>query len=99
MCIVVSFRGCGTITKGIKTLLRGSGRQRIATTVDDLYLLQCGRRRRTLTARQLASQLCCWKGLYPAKLYHADCMKDCSHDDLLCAFVPSARQSEVALFP
>ncbi|GBO10237.1 hypothetical protein AVEN_214783-1 [Araneus ventricosus] len=66
------------------TSRRGSGRRRIATTVDDLYLLQCSRRRRTLTARQLASQLCCcWKGLYLAILCRADCMKDCSHDDLL----------------
>ncbi|GBL86046.1 hypothetical protein AVEN_89098-1 [Araneus ventricosus] len=36
---------------------RGSGRRRITTTVDDCYLLQCSRHRRTLTARQLASQL------------------------------------------
>ncbi|GBM15815.1 hypothetical protein AVEN_262963-1 [Araneus ventricosus] len=35
----------------------GSGRRRIATTADDRYLLQCARRRRTLTARQLVSQL------------------------------------------
>ncbi|GBO40953.1 hypothetical protein AVEN_203269-1 [Araneus ventricosus] len=36
---------------------RGSGRRRIITTADDRFLLQCARRRRTLTARQLASQL------------------------------------------
>ncbi|GBL81738.1 hypothetical protein AVEN_93509-1 [Araneus ventricosus] len=36
---------------------RGSGRRRITTTADDRYLLQCARRRRTLTARQLATQL------------------------------------------
>ncbi|GBM80006.1 hypothetical protein AVEN_203771-1 [Araneus ventricosus] len=36
---------------------RGSGRRRITTTADDSYLLQCARHRRTLTARQLASQL------------------------------------------
>ncbi|GBN83804.1 hypothetical protein AVEN_114894-1 [Araneus ventricosus] len=35
----------------------GSGRLRITTTADDLYLLQCTRRRRTPTARKLASQL------------------------------------------
>ncbi|GBL71144.1 hypothetical protein AVEN_178163-1 [Araneus ventricosus] len=35
----------------------GSGRRRITTTADDRYLLQCARRRRTLTERQLASQL------------------------------------------
>ncbi|GBN14186.1 hypothetical protein AVEN_119980-1 [Araneus ventricosus] len=35
----------------------GSGRRRIATTADDRYLLQCARRWRTLTARQLVSQL------------------------------------------
>ncbi|GBN53652.1 Transposable element Tcb1 transposase [Araneus ventricosus] len=36
---------------------RGSGRRRITTTADYRYVLQCARRRRTLTARQLASQL------------------------------------------
>ncbi|GBL74188.1 hypothetical protein AVEN_231067-2-1, partial [Araneus ventricosus] len=36
---------------------RGSGRRRITTTPDNRYLLQCARRRGTLTARQLASQL------------------------------------------
>ncbi|GBM32972.1 hypothetical protein AVEN_268885-1 [Araneus ventricosus] len=36
---------------------RGSGRRRITTMSDDRYPLQCARRRRTLTARQLASQL------------------------------------------
>ncbi|GBM07624.1 hypothetical protein AVEN_230055-1 [Araneus ventricosus] len=36
---------------------RGSGPRRITTTADDRYLLQCARRRRTLTSRQLASQL------------------------------------------
>ncbi|GBN10373.1 hypothetical protein AVEN_25567-1 [Araneus ventricosus] len=35
----------------------GSGRRRITTTADDRYLLQCARRLRTLTARQMASQL------------------------------------------
>ncbi|GBL75977.1 hypothetical protein AVEN_234296-1 [Araneus ventricosus] len=35
----------------------GSGRRRITTMADDRYLLQCSRRRKTLTARQLASQL------------------------------------------
>ncbi|GBO27844.1 hypothetical protein AVEN_29602-1 [Araneus ventricosus] len=33
----------------------GSGRRRITTTANNRYLLQCARRRRTLTARQLAS--------------------------------------------
>ncbi|GBN05717.1 hypothetical protein AVEN_207664-1 [Araneus ventricosus] len=36
---------------------RGFGRRRITATADDRYLLQCARRRRTLAARQLASQL------------------------------------------
>ncbi|GBN74191.1 hypothetical protein AVEN_111375-1 [Araneus ventricosus] len=36
---------------------RGTGRRRITITADDRYLLQCARRQRTLTARQLASQL------------------------------------------
>ncbi|GBM35163.1 hypothetical protein AVEN_140761-1 [Araneus ventricosus] len=36
---------------------RGFGRRRITTTTDDHYLSQCARRRRTLTARELASQL------------------------------------------
>ncbi|GBO35249.1 hypothetical protein AVEN_254411-1 [Araneus ventricosus] len=36
---------------------RVSGRRRITTTADNRYLLQCARRRRTLTARQLVSQL------------------------------------------
>ncbi|GBL79763.1 hypothetical protein AVEN_18279-1 [Araneus ventricosus] len=36
---------------------RGSGRRRITTRADDLYLLQSARRLSTLTARQLASQL------------------------------------------
>ncbi|GBN23586.1 hypothetical protein AVEN_50870-1 [Araneus ventricosus] len=33
----------------------GSGRRRIATTADDRYLLQCARRRRTLTALSAAA--------------------------------------------
>ncbi|GBN73301.1 hypothetical protein AVEN_128601-1 [Araneus ventricosus] len=51
--------GCGTITKRDKNASRrrGSGRRRITTTADDRYLLQCARRWRTLTARQLAPQL------------------------------------------
>ncbi|GBN38035.1 hypothetical protein AVEN_50387-1 [Araneus ventricosus] len=36
---------------------RESRRRRITRTADDRYLLQSARRRRTLTARQLASQL------------------------------------------
>ncbi|GBM36149.1 hypothetical protein AVEN_31350-1 [Araneus ventricosus] len=36
---------------------RGSGRRRITTTADDRYPLQYDRRRRTLAARQLVSQL------------------------------------------
>ncbi|GBN26123.1 hypothetical protein AVEN_275671-1 [Araneus ventricosus] len=36
---------------------RGSGLRKITTTADDRYLLQCARCRRTLTTRQLASQL------------------------------------------
>ncbi|GBM30383.1 hypothetical protein AVEN_220983-1 [Araneus ventricosus] len=36
---------------------RGSGIRRISTTADDRYLLQCARRRRTLTAQQLTLQL------------------------------------------
>ncbi|GBM37655.1 hypothetical protein AVEN_132098-1 [Araneus ventricosus] len=36
---------------------RGSGRRRSTTRTDDRYLLQYARRRRTLTTRQLASQL------------------------------------------
>ncbi|GBL77816.1 hypothetical protein AVEN_153013-1 [Araneus ventricosus] len=36
---------------------RRSRHRRITTTANDRYLLQCARRRRTLTARQLASQL------------------------------------------
>ncbi|GBN86647.1 hypothetical protein AVEN_108428-1 [Araneus ventricosus] len=36
---------------------RGSGRRRITTAADYRYLLQCSRRLRTLTARQLVSQL------------------------------------------
>ncbi|GBN85830.1 hypothetical protein AVEN_160668-1 [Araneus ventricosus] len=60
---------------------RGSGRRRITTTADDL--LQCARRRSTLTARQLASLLL-QEGPYPTKLCRSDCMKeDCSHDDLM----------------
>ncbi|GBN69034.1 hypothetical protein AVEN_262399-1 [Araneus ventricosus] len=59
MCIVVSSIGCGTITKGIKTPVEDvdEGGRRITTTADDRFLLQCVRRRRTLTARQLTSQL------------------------------------------
>ncbi|GBM00321.1 hypothetical protein AVEN_32660-1 [Araneus ventricosus] len=41
---------------------RVSGRQRITTTADDHYLLHCARRQRTLTARQLASQLSAAEG-------------------------------------
>ncbi|GBO12620.1 hypothetical protein AVEN_7137-1 [Araneus ventricosus] len=36
---------------------RQSGRRRITTTAEDRYLLQCSKRRRTLTVQQLASQL------------------------------------------
>ncbi|GBL89148.1 hypothetical protein AVEN_255270-1 [Araneus ventricosus] len=60
MCIVVTSIGCGTITKGIKTPVEDvglAGRRRITTTADDRYVLQCAKRRRTLTARQLASQI------------------------------------------
>ncbi|GBN59259.1 hypothetical protein AVEN_212562-1 [Araneus ventricosus] len=39
------------------SIRRGSGRRRITTTANYRYLLQCARRRRTLTTRQLASQL------------------------------------------
>ncbi|GBM14264.1 hypothetical protein AVEN_167341-1 [Araneus ventricosus] len=42
---------------------RGSGRRRITTTADDRYLLQCARRLRTLTARQLASHLSAAAGM------------------------------------
>ncbi|GBO03400.1 hypothetical protein AVEN_266605-1 [Araneus ventricosus] len=56
MCIVVSSIGCGTITKGIKTPVENVG-LRITIKEDYRYLLQCARRRSTLTARQLASQL------------------------------------------
>ncbi|GBN51368.1 hypothetical protein AVEN_197201-1 [Araneus ventricosus] len=51
--------GCGTTNKGIKkaSRRRGSGRRRITTTEADRYVLQRARLRRTLTARQLASQL------------------------------------------
>ncbi|GBM85006.1 hypothetical protein AVEN_4028-1 [Araneus ventricosus] len=41
---------------------RGSGRRRITTTAYGRYLLQCARRQRALTARQLASQLCAAAG-------------------------------------
>ncbi|GBN68928.1 hypothetical protein AVEN_42523-1 [Araneus ventricosus] len=48
---------------------RGSGHRRITATADDRYLLQCVKRRRTLTARQLASLLSLLQeGPYPAKL-------------------------------
>ncbi|GBL74181.1 hypothetical protein AVEN_231062-1 [Araneus ventricosus] len=42
---------------------RGSGRMIIITTADHRYQLQCVRRRRTLTARQLASQLSAAAGM------------------------------------
>ncbi|GBL88526.1 hypothetical protein AVEN_159110-1 [Araneus ventricosus] len=57
MCMVVSSIGCGTITKGIKTSVEDVGLDTGESAADDRYLLQCARRRRTLTARQLASQL------------------------------------------
>ncbi|GBN35426.1 hypothetical protein AVEN_199901-1 [Araneus ventricosus] len=42
---------------------RGTGRRRITKTADNRYLLQCARRRGTLTARQLASQLSAAAGM------------------------------------
>ncbi|GBM93671.1 hypothetical protein AVEN_42601-1 [Araneus ventricosus] len=75
---------------------RGSGRRRITTTADNRYLLQCVKRRRTLTERQLASQLyAAAKGPYPAKLCSADCIKgDCSYDHLLFVCLCLKRTSE-----
>ncbi|GBM11670.1 hypothetical protein AVEN_16972-1 [Araneus ventricosus] len=67
---------------------RGSGRRRIATTADDLYLLQCSKRRRKLTVRQMASQLSASAG---RPISTTTCC--------LYAFVPSARQSGVSLGP
>ncbi|GBO06894.1 hypothetical protein AVEN_56319-1 [Araneus ventricosus] len=44
----------------------GSGRRRIATTADDRYLLQCARRRRTLTGLTLTgvAALCCCRKVH-----------------------------------
>ncbi|GBN72225.1 hypothetical protein AVEN_152519-1 [Araneus ventricosus] len=98
MCIVVSFIGCGTITEReqIASRRRGFGRRRIATTADDSYLLQCTRRRKTQTERQMArSSLLLQEGPYPAKPRRTDCMKeDCSHDDLLFVRLCPQRTSE-----
>ncbi|GBM83689.1 hypothetical protein AVEN_84258-1 [Araneus ventricosus] len=63
---------------------RGAGRRRIITTVEDRYLLQCARLRRTQRDSWHRISVLLQEGSYPAKLYHANCMKeDCSHDDLL----------------
>ncbi|GBL82000.1 hypothetical protein AVEN_50576-1 [Araneus ventricosus] len=79
---------------------RGSGRRRITTTADDRCLLQCARRRRKLTARQLASPfLLLQEGPYPAKLCRSDRRTVRMTTCCLCAFVASARQSAVALGP
>ncbi|GBL85781.1 hypothetical protein AVEN_168150-1 [Araneus ventricosus] len=66
MCIVVSSIGCGTITRRDQNASRrrGSGRWRITTTAEDLYLLQCARRRRKLTAG-FAALCCCRKAHIP----------------------------------
>ncbi|GBL94164.1 hypothetical protein AVEN_163494-1 [Araneus ventricosus] len=76
--------------------IRGSGRRRITTTADYRYLLQCAKRRRTLTARQLASQLSAAAGrpisrqTVSRRLHEGDC----SHDDLLFVCLCPQRTSE-----
>ncbi|GBL93021.1 hypothetical protein AVEN_54653-2 [Araneus ventricosus] len=62
-----------------------SGRRRITTTANDRYLLQCARRRRTLTGLTLTgvAALCCCRKVHVPPNCVAQTAEDCSHDDLL----------------
>ncbi|GBN53402.1 hypothetical protein AVEN_31554-1 [Araneus ventricosus] len=76
---------------------RGSGRRGITTTADDRYLLPSARHRRTLTARQLASQLFAAAGR-PISRQTVSCRRHAGRlfapRPVVCVlFVPSARQS------
>ncbi|GBL85255.1 hypothetical protein AVEN_222725-1 [Araneus ventricosus] len=82
---------------------RGSGRRRITRTADDRYQLKCARRRTTLTARQLASQLSAAVG----RPLSRQAVSRGQHEGGLFArrpvfcvpLSPAARQSAVSLGP
>ncbi|GBN88385.1 hypothetical protein AVEN_168930-1 [Araneus ventricosus] len=80
---------------------RGSGRRRITTAADYHYLLQCARPRRTLTARQLAAQLCDAAGRPISRQTVSRRLNEgglfLTTTCCLCAFVPNVRQSAVVL--
>ncbi|GBM50428.1 hypothetical protein AVEN_207082-1 [Araneus ventricosus] len=81
----------------------GSGRRRITTTADDLYLLQCARHRTTITALQLESQLSAaarkpmFRQTASRRLHEGGLL---ARRPVVCvSFSPSAGQSAVALGP
>ncbi|GBO30508.1 hypothetical protein AVEN_45768-1 [Araneus ventricosus] len=99
MCIVVSSIGCGTITKGIKTLVEDLGqdsrespqRQTIATccNVPDTNSATAG----------AAALCCCRKAHIPSNCVAQTALRRTVRTTTCCfhAFVPSTRQSVVAL--
>ncbi|GBM06777.1 hypothetical protein AVEN_63014-1 [Araneus ventricosus] len=83
----------------------GSGRRRITTTAGrrSLPVTKCQTPENTKSDSWHRNSLLLQEGPYPAKLCRADCMKGRrtvrTTTCCLCAFVPSARQSAVALDP
>ncbi|GBN62728.1 hypothetical protein AVEN_17033-1 [Araneus ventricosus] len=105
MCIVVSFIGCGTITKGIKTPVEYVGldtaespqRQTIAICC---AMCQIPEDTNSATARDTAL-CCCRKAHIPLNCVTQTARRRSvrTRTCCLCAFVPSARQNAVALGP
>ncbi|GBM48132.1 hypothetical protein AVEN_10539-1 [Araneus ventricosus] len=82
---------------------RASGRWIITRTADDRYLFQCARRRRTLTARQLASQISAAAGKSISRQTVSRRMHEgelFARRPVVCVpLSPCARQSAIAFGP